>query len=163
MTAPAPRNGKPDNPSGALWLSLALLVALGCSPSAAGRPGLRLSGEVVSAPVTDWSFTDNAGLIQLQTKTRYLLPHSVTVVCFRHAGDLYVPSRGAEEKFWVSNVLRDPDVRLRISGRIYPVRAERATGDHSQLLEAIAKKYPDIGRNEESARGLWFFRMTSRS
>jgi hypothetical protein len=153
-------------------LGLAALLALvwfgtGCDPTAEGRPGLWLSGEVAEAPAGDWAFSDDVDLIQLESETVYGIPHSVTVVCFRYAGDLYVPSRGAVEKFWVSNVLRYPDVRLRIAGRIYPARAEKVDLEdpavRAPLMAAIAAKYPDIGRDTQKNQDMWFFRMTAGS
>ena len=56
------------------------------------RPGLWLTGEVVTAPVTDWSFTDKHPTIYAQTRTPYLLPHSVTITCVAHDGQLYLTS-----------------------------------------------------------------------
>ena len=149
--------------------SLFLLIAFGsgCDPTAEGRPGLWLSGEVADTPAGDWAFSDEVDRIEIETETVYGIPHSVTVVCFRYGGDLYVPSRGAIEKFWVSNALRYPDVRLRIGGRIYPARAEKVELGNpavlSSLLSAIAAKYPDIGRDSEKNEGMWFFRMRAGS
>jgi hypothetical protein len=40
-------------------------------------PGLWLTGDLVTTPVTDWSFTDRVLTIKLQTQSRFLLPHSV--------------------------------------------------------------------------------------
>jgi hypothetical protein len=44
-------------------------------------PGLWLKGNLVTTPVTDWSFTDNFETVQVQTNTSYLIPHSVTTYC----------------------------------------------------------------------------------
>ena len=41
-------------------------------------PGLWLAGNLVTTPVSDWSFVDNYPEIKIQTRTRYLLPLSVT-------------------------------------------------------------------------------------
>ena len=38
------------------------------------RPGLWLRGERVSAPVSDWAFTDRYPTIYLESQSRYLLP-----------------------------------------------------------------------------------------
>jgi hypothetical protein len=165
--------GKPAR-LGALARGIALagLLALvsagsGCDPTAEGRPGVWLSGEVAEAPPGDWAFSDEVDLIQLESETVYGIPHSVTVVCFRYGGDLYVPSRGAVEKFWVSNVLRYPDVRLRIAGRIYPARAEQVDVEdpavRAPLMAAIGAKYPDIGRDTQKNQDMWIFRMTAGS
>ena len=64
-------------------------------------PGLWLTGDLVTTPVTDWSFTDKVPNIKLQTQSRFLLPHSVTINCLAYNGQLYVSSTypaGAAEK-----------------------------------------------------------------
>src|SRR6266702_379623 len=52
-------------------------------------PGLWLKGEVVTTPVTDWSFVRtvehpgrNLNTVLVETQTRYLIPHSVRTVPF---------------------------------------------------------------------------------
>ena len=55
-------------------------------------PGLWLKGNAVTNPVTDWSFTDNIPVIQIQTQTPYLLPHSVNINCLDYNGQLYLVS-----------------------------------------------------------------------
>src|SRR6202790_5454731 len=55
-------------------------------------PGLWLKGELVTTPVTDWSFTDQIPEIKVQTHTWYLLPHSITTGCTGYNGQLYLTS-----------------------------------------------------------------------
>ena len=54
--------------------------------------GLWLKGNVVTTPVTDWSFTETIPVVQLQTQTWYLLPHSVNINCLDYDGQLYLVS-----------------------------------------------------------------------
>ena len=42
--------------------------------------------------MTDWSFTDQFPNAEIQTRTWYLLPHSVTTYCVAYNGQLYVDS-----------------------------------------------------------------------
>jgi len=70
---------------------LAVLSLFACQPKDR-RPGLWLSGDVETAPVTDWSFVDAHREIFVETRSRYGIPHSVTTVCVAHNGTLYVPS-----------------------------------------------------------------------
>ena len=74
---------------GAILVGLALVLIgariTGLEPTLQ-RPGLWLKGELVSTPVTDWSFTDKIPLIQIQTNSPYLLPHSVTINCISYKG-----------------------------------------------------------------------------
>ncbi len=82
---------------GGIGLVVVVLVALvvlrvaGLDPKER-RPGLWLAGERVTAPVADWSFTDKYPTIYIQTQSRYLLPHSVTITCVAHDGQLYLTS-----------------------------------------------------------------------
>ncbi len=109
--------------------TLALLLALGCCACAPSgeRPGLWIPGELAREPVPNWSFTDELEEILIETRTRYGLPHSVTIWCVAIDGELYVGASAPdfpEERYWVRNVRRDPEVRLAIAGRIYERRLE---------------------------------------
>src|SRR6266852_5974143 len=115
------------------------------------RPGLWLTGETVMPPVTDWSFTDQYPNIYLQTRSRYLLPHSVTITCVAHNGELYLTSVYREgspfpqSKLWTGNVMRDPRVRLKIGNRVFEETVALVTdpAERAAVLESKAKKYPE--------------------
>jgi len=113
-----------------LILALAVLRATGLNPigDTPGRgnyPGLWLSGTVVTTPVTDWSFANQYKTDKLQTRTWYLIPHSVTTGHIVHNGQLYITSFFAagvpfpQGKSWVTNVMRDPHVRLKFGNNLY--------------------------------------------
>lgn len=125
------------------WLAAsALLLALGaagCLDPEDRRPGLRLSGDVVTDPVDDWSFTDAHPEIYIEVRTPYLLPHSVTIVCATLDGQLYVGARNPTEKRWVAYVDRDPDVRLEIGERVYERRL--APVDDPERVDAVFRAY----------------------
>ena len=114
------------------------------------RPGLWLHGEVVTAPVTSWAFTDKYPTIYIQTHSWYLLPHSVTITCVAHDGQLYLTSvfrQGSpfpEGKRWTSNVMRDPRVRLKIGDQVFDETVSLVTdpAERAAVLESKAKKYP---------------------
>jgi F420H(2)-dependent quinone reductase len=147
------------------------LVLTGCIDPKDRRPGLWLSGEVETAPVTDWSFTDDQPQIFLETRTWYGLRHSVTVVCASHDGALYVPSLyygGGEfpdKRHWHRNVARDPRVRLQIGDRLYERRAVLVTdpAEWNAVLAAFGQKFPfwkELTEKPESERPkLIFMRM----
>ena len=105
-------------------------------------PGLWLKGEPVSTPVTDWSFTDQIPQIKIQTQTPFLLPHSVTIWCAVHDGNLYVTSyRGRQ---WVENIIRDPHVRLKIADKVFD-RTLSIVDDPAEkagVLQSKGRKYP---------------------
>ncbi|MGD0907610.1 MAG: hypothetical protein ABSA96_08510 [Candidatus Acidiferrales bacterium] len=110
-----------------LICSILLLLALritGLDPKER-RPGLWLTGTVVTTPVTDWSFATQFETDRVQTRTWYLIPHSVTTGFRVYKGQLYLTSRFAkgvpfpQGKSWDSNVMRDPHVRLKFGDRLY--------------------------------------------
>ncbi len=99
-------------------IAIALTVACSIEPSDE-RPGHGLPGEVHAQAVEDWSFTEDAHEIFVETVTSYWIPHSVTVWCVTVGNELYVAADDADEKSWVANVARDPNVRLKIKDRVY--------------------------------------------
>jgi len=129
--------------------ALLVVFASGCVDPKDRRPGLRLSGEVVNEPISDWSFANEIQQIYLETRTWYQIPHSVTTVCAGLGEKLYVPSiyyGGGEwpDKYWNSNVSSDPRVRLEIDGKIYEREAvvvEDPT-EFQAAVRALAAKYP---------------------
>ena len=147
------------------------LVLSGCVDPKDRRPGLWLSGDVETAPVTDWSFTDMRREIFLETRTWYGIRHSVTVACAVHDGALYVPSlyydggEFPEKRHWHRNVARDPRVRLEIDGRIYERRAVLVTDpvEWNGVLASFSSKAPfwkELAEKPESERPkIIFMRM----
>ncbi len=134
------------------WRWTVFLLAVGavvaCEPHDR-RAGQWLHGEVVSTPVSDWSFSNNIDEIFVETATWYLVPHSVTTTVVTSDGTLYVPSlyyEGGEypsERFWNRNIARDADVRLKIGDKIYPRTAALVTDpdERVRVLAAFAAKY----------------------
>ena len=119
------------------------------------RPGLWLKGEVVTAPVTDWSFVANVphpgrsiNTVLVQTRTPYFIPHSVRTMPFVRNGVLYIRSHQdrmdlpfPRDKSWTSNVARDPRVRIKIGDKLYEATMVLV----SDRTQAIAV----LGRNPE--------------
>ncbi|MGH0035288.1 MAG: hypothetical protein ACQGVK_09700 [Myxococcota bacterium] len=145
------------------WLLAACL--LGCGPIGP-IPGGALGGEVVSAPVDDWSFTADIETAQLETRPED--PYSVNIWIYGEGERLYVPtslilgSSEPTEREWVRNLVADDRVRLRVDGRIYERRAVRIT-DAAELDQARTKllqKY-DVEADEHSSAA-WIFRLVPR-
>ena len=119
------------------------------------RPGFGISGELTTEAVTDWSFTDDIEEIVIETRTWYRLPHSVTIWCVSIDGDLYVAAdypNYPDESHWVSAVRRDPNVRLRIAGKIYERRLEPLTDSKitDSIDRAFGRKYHyDVNEDPE--------------
>ena len=120
--------------AGAILVCLALALVIfrvtglnpiGDKPGPGNYPGLWLSGKVVTTPVTDWSFATQYRTDKVQTRTWYMIPHSVTTGFIVHNGQLYLTSNFAagrpfpQGKSWVKNVMRDPHVRLKFGNNLY--------------------------------------------
>ncbi|MCZ6617065.1 MAG: hypothetical protein O7E57_02950 [Gammaproteobacteria bacterium] len=91
------------------------------------RPGTRLGGDLAHVQDTDWSFLQGRNQIFVETRTWYLIPHSVTTTSWVADGAFYVPCGSCDSKRWPKNVERDPRVRLKINESIYERRAIRIT------------------------------------
>jgi F420H(2)-dependent quinone reductase len=130
-------------------LVLVALRVVGLDPHGR-RPGLWLTGQPVTTPVTDWSFTDQHQTIYVQTRSWYGLPHSVTTTVTAYNGRLYLTSvyrpgmRFPDDRLWNKNILRDPRVRLKIGDRVFDGVAALVTdpAEKDSVLGAKAKKYP---------------------
>jgi hypothetical protein len=125
-----------------LLLALLVLRITGLNPNGT-RPGLWLTGNLVTTPVADWSFADKIQTIQIQTRTWYLLPHSVNIGCAYYNGHLYVGSihvRPGVKYRWNDDVLRDPRVRLKIGDQLYDRTLSYVT-DPAEKTAVMQKKY----------------------
>jgi len=138
--------------SNGLRAALAVLLvvfASGCMDPKDRRPGLGLRGDVVEKAIDDWSFSDAFQEVFLETATWYFVPHSVTTVCAGIGDRLYVPSiyyAGGQwpNKYWNSNVVSDPRIRLEMGDEIYELDAVVVDDpqEFQAALQALAAKYP---------------------
>ena len=131
-----------------LVLVLLVLRVTGLEPRGL-RPGLWLKGNLVTTPVTDWSFAEKAPFITIQMRTWYLLPHSVNVSCLYYNGHLYISSVGYRPgvKYrWNEDVIRDPRVRLKIGNQLYDRTLSYVTdpAEKAAVFQAKFKKYSAI-------------------
>ncbi len=136
---------------------IALTAACAIDPKD-GRPGLGLTGEVYQQAIGDWSFTEDSGEIFIETVTFYWIPHSVTAWCVTVGEELYVSADDADKKSWVANVSRDPNVRLKIKGKIYELKLVPVTDPTT--IEAIdsgfVRKYEYEEEDDEFYEGMTF-------
>jgi hypothetical protein len=120
--------------AGAIILGLALILVvlriagfnpIGNTPGPGNYPGLWLSGQVITTPVTDWSFATQYQTDKVQTRTWFLIPHSVTTGFIVYHDQLYLTSMFRagmpfpQGKMWTSDVMRDPHVRLKFGDKLY--------------------------------------------
>ena len=104
-----------------------LLAVFGCAGPLLMFPGGRLSGEVVTAPVEDWSFVDDF-FVDLETRPED--PYSVELNYIVKDGRLYIDA--AEGRTWLGYIRADPRVRVRFGSKVYPRKAV-LVGEPGQL------------------------------
>lgn len=121
---------------------IVLNVACSLEPSDE-RPGFGLSGEVNQQAVEDWSFTADSRDVFIETTTAYFVPHSVTVWVVTLGDQLYVSADEPDGKSWVSNVARDPNVRIKIGDEVYEQKLVVVTDSETmaKIDTAFAKKF----------------------
>jgi hypothetical protein len=108
--------------------ALALLLALGCGPV----PGGSLGGEP-AAPPADWRQALGGDRAFCEIESRPADPHSIQLECFVVDGALHAQShRWALAEWWPTESwaaiwLEHPDVKVRIDGKLYDLRALRVT------------------------------------
>jgi hypothetical protein len=132
-----------------LVLLLVVLSITGFGPHG-NTPGLWLKGDLVTTPVTDWSFTDKIETANVQTRTWYLIPHSVTTYCASYNGQLYLTSiyraglTYPHGRSWNEDVARDPHVRIKLGDQLYDRTVTLVTdpAERAAVLAAKRKKYP---------------------
>ncbi len=141
-----------------LALVLGLVLLFRTEPLAI-IPGGRLSGEEVTVPVTDWSFTEQYTTVTLEVRSTD--PYSVNTSSLLDDGVLYVPSGRGGESRWAQFLLQDS----RVCKKLYKVRATRVLNPMliRELYEVWGQRYPSqAGRTAEEIAQLWFFRIDAR-
>lgn len=123
-------------------------------------PGKRVTGEEVSGPIDDWSFTLEHR--RVVNEVRPADPYSVHTSSLLVDGTLYIPSGGGGESRWARYLLEDPTMRLKVGNKIYPVTATRVVepGELEKVRQGYLKKYPNT--TPDRLARFWFFRIRSR-
>jgi len=139
--------------------ALLLLTAIGCNGPFVLLPGGKLGGEAKPAPA-DWAFAGDYGTIQLETRPEE--PYSVNIAYTVMQGRLYV-NAGDTETQWVKNMTLNPDVRMRLAGVIYPLRAERVS-DRDEIT-AFGRAWTDqsmFRRDPTELEQVFIYRLSAR-
>jgi hypothetical protein len=122
--------------------------------------GRAVTGSEVPYPA-DWGFTDEHFTIAVEVRPDD--PHSVTVICFVHQGDLYVPAQDGSSKNWPKYALEDPRVRVKVGDQVFAARAIRVTDmEIESLLASAAKKYDRLAEQDDLPEDLWLFQIAQR-
>ncbi len=104
--------------AGLAILGLIALACAGCGGPFLVFPGGALSGELVSEPVSDWSFVDDR-FVDIETRPGD--PYSVELNYVVKDGKLYIDP--AEGRTWFDYLRADPRLRVRFGDKIYAVTA----------------------------------------
>ena len=120
-------------------------------------PGKRIEGDVIVGQIDDWSFVQQYRRVIVEVRPSD--PYSVNAGYFLMGKDLYISSAHSR---WAQLLREDPDMRIRLGGEIYPVRAVQVEDPLrlEEVHQGYTGKYPN--RTMEEAAGRWFFRLESR-
>ncbi len=141
-----------------LWFVLTLAEPYG------RIPGGRLSGEEVTGPITDWSFTQKRENRRLILEVRPSNPYSVNTSLFILEGNLYVSSTLGGDSRWAQFLVEDPNLRIRSGNKIYKVRATKIEDPEliNEIHQGRGQRPGRATRTPEELARIWFFRIDSR-
>ena len=141
-----------------LALGLAL-CALACNGPMGLLPGGELSGEDRPIP-SSWSFAGTSGQAQLETRPED--PYSVNINYTIVDGRLYI-NAGDTETEWAKHIAVNPNVRLRIDGVVYDLRAERVT-DPAEIVRfgKVWTSQSMFLRDPSQFEEAWMYTLVSR-
>lgn len=139
--------------------SILLFVTMGCDGPLPFMAGGRLDGRVATTP-TEWAFDEDFDLAELESRPED--PYSVNVAYTQLGGRLYV-NAGDTETEWVKHISANPLVRLRVSGVLYELRAERVTSpdEIAEFGEAWVS-HSMIHRDPTALEEVWLYRLVPR-
>ena len=135
----------------AIWLAAGLLLLVLIAFAARWHdgplgpfPGGAMTGELVAAPVADWSTVlpaneDLSQRIELQVDTH--APRAITTAYTVHDGKLYIHALLAARKTWPTIALADGRAFVRAGGKLYPLQAVRVT-DPAELAPLAEQLRP---------------------
>ncbi len=121
-----------------LLLSMSTLLA-GCDEPFIVMAGGALTGDVEDPPA-DWTPLNEIDVVQLETRPED--PYSVNVWMIARGRDIYVAT-GKGETRWTRNIADNPDVRLRVDGKVYELEAYTVLDESEKIAigEEYVKKY----------------------
>lgn len=139
-------------------VTLGSLGSFGCGGPTGLLPGGALAGESAEAP-RDWAFAGDSGTIQLETNPAE--PYSVNLAYTILDGRLYINAGGTETQ-WAKNIAANPEVRLRMNGNVYPLRATRVLD--AAEFEAFAEAWTNqsfFRRDPRNYDEVWLFELVA--
>lgn len=140
-----------------LWLSA--LALAGCNGPWLLLPGGTLDGVVKPVPA-DWASLAPFGTVQLETSPDE--PYSVNIACMLIDGALQI-NAGDTETAWVKNMAANPNIRLRVRGGVYELKASRITS--AEEIAAFGAEWMKQGswaRDPTKLEQVWIYRLDPR-
>ncbi len=148
----------------AVGIAFSVAARLSDGPIAMFAGGPLERGELVTAPVADWSFAAAVEEMELQLVEP---PRSRTVWLIVYEGRLYVPCGFMSVplfKQWPYQAVEDGRAVIRVRGRRYERQLVRETDE--AVLTAVAatsaKKYGFESSGPPNPDEVWFFRLDPR-
>jgi hypothetical protein len=143
-----------------LFTVFAGIFTTGCGGPFLIIPGGALSGEVVTEPVTDWSFLED-GIFELETRPDD--PYSVNIWGVGVGEYFYVAASDAQNE-WAKGIAADENVRLKVGESLFELRGVRVE-DEAEIevcLTAIKRKY-DFEPDADQRGSATLFRLEPRA
>ena len=140
-------------------VGLAIVTLMGCNGPLLVMPGGALDGDVEPAP-QDWAPLAPFGTVQLETNPEE--PYSVNIACVLVDGVPQI-NAGDVETQWVQNMNENPNVRLRVHGDVYELKATRIT-DRAGIA-AFGTEWMKQGswaRDPSQLDQVWIYRLDPR-
>lgn len=120
------------------------------------RPGLGLTATAGSWEDGTMAAVSGRQEVHLETRPWHGIPHSVTTILWRDGGMLYIPCAKCAQKRWPANVAANPDVRVKISGRLYDVRLQKIEDD------AERRRVLRVLGGADTPADVWAYRLLPR-
>jgi hypothetical protein len=142
---------------------LPMVAVLGCEPVGPIAGG-ELRGQATEVPEA-WDEAREIKTFQMETRADD--PYSVNLWGVVVDDGLYVASGAGQGATWVGHLADDPNVRLRMSGNLYDLRAVRV--DEAQEMQAVRLRFiekydieDDPDMDGEFGKEAWVFRLDRR-
>jgi len=142
-----------------LMCILAWPLLAACNGPTFVTPGGALAGEVKPTP-SDWEFATEFGTVQLETNPDD--PYSVNISCVVMEGRLYAYA-GESYTQWAENIEKNANVRYRMDGVVYELRAERVVG--KEEIAAFGEAWTAKGaflQDPTQFPEVWLFELVAR-
>ncbi len=138
---------------------MVILLVAACSGPFVTIPGGALDGELAAIP-SDWAFTDEISTVQIETNPSD--PYSVNIWALGMGPSLYLHA-GANRATWVEHLDANPNIRVRIEGRLYELASSRVTeeAEFATFADAYEVKYGSRPRNENVSE-VYLLRLSAR-